>query len=118
MEAVNGSIGVSPFPEQKAIKRIGPALAVGGHMTLVRLRVILGNERFPTGSTVLVRANHASSPWAKEVFEFEGINESFIFIPESIVSVVEKAPSVVSIVASSSVGIAADPASNVVYVAG
>lgn len=118
MEAVNGNIGVSPFPEQKAIKRIGPALAVGGHMTLVRLRVILGNERFPAGSTVLVRANHASTPWAKEVFEFEGINEPFVFIPESIVSVVEKAAAAGVSMETSNVGFTPATPSNLVFVAG
>jgi hypothetical protein len=118
MEAVNGNIGVSPFPEQKAIKRIGPALAVGGHMTLVRLRVILGNERFPVGSTVLVRANHASAPWSREVFEFEGIVEPFVFIPESVVSVVEKATATSVLMATTGVDVSSKPAPNVVFVAG
>lgn len=117
MEAVNSNIAVTPFPEQKAIKRIGPALAVGGHLALVRLRVIIGNERYPAGSTVLVKANHAASPWARELFEADGIEGSFVFIPEAIVSVVEKdAPYSLSL-ASSNVGVAASTTADHISVA-
>lgn len=118
MEAMNGSIGVSLFPEQRTVKRVATALAVGGHMALVRLRVIIGNERFPAGSTVLVRANHTSAPWAKEVFEFEGIDEPFVFIPESSVSVMEKAGAYRSGLAQTSVAVAPASAPNSVHVAG
>lgn len=118
MEAVNGNIAVTPFPEQKAIKRLGPALAVGGHMSLVRLTVVIGNDRYPRGSTVLVRANHAASPWAREMFEAEGIEGNFVFIPEAIVSCVEtNAPYSVSL-ASSSVGVSAPASTDHIHVAG
>jgi hypothetical protein len=87
-------------------------------MALVRLRVIIGNERFPAGSTVLVRANHTSAPWAKEVFEFEGVDEPFIFIPESSVSVMEKAGPHRPGLAQTSVAMAPAAASNQLHVAG
>lgn len=57
------------------------ASAVGSQRDLIRLKVIIGNDRIPNNSVIYVSSDSYNSVWATTVYSTEeGV---FILVPES-----------------------------------
>jgi hypothetical protein len=85
MEAVNKQVATEPFPKiEGPVQEVSKGFAKDVRRNkLVPLRVVYGNNDFPTGCLVLVNSNQQIQPWAKERFTLEETGGEFIFVPES-----------------------------------
>lgn len=83
-------LGVEPFPSREIqVKGAEKGFARAAQkVELTKLRVIVGTEAIPAGSSVFVRGDYSKNQQAGEVMDFEGTPT--IFIPEDWVLAVER----------------------------
>lgn len=87
-------VALTPFPTLAVEKQNTTGfVTVKNKLTLVPLKVVFGNENAdgtpiyaPTHSTAFVRGDSVTQPWAKEVYEVNGIQ--FIIAPIDAVQLV------------------------------
>ncbi len=91
MQATNGNIGTEPFKthELQTIN-IGGFAKVGQKHSLTSLKVVIGNNNYPVGSTIYVPGEMCKAHWATKIFKVDGVE--FILVPEASVAVWQIAP--------------------------
>ncbi len=88
MNSVEGQIAVEPFKtnEIKADVQRGFAKIEQKH-SLTPLKVVIGNNKFPTGSTVYVPGEACKAPWATKLLKIGDLE--FVMMPEGFVVIVD-----------------------------
>lgn len=84
-QPMNDTVAVEPFPKSSEPTQVTKSGFTRDtrKCTLAALKVVFGNEHFPVGSTVYVRADQQVQQWAKDVYELDG--HPFILIPKTAV---------------------------------
>src|SRR5690349_9012998 len=85
LEAMNEQVATEPFPKVEGpVQEVSKGFARDVRRNrVVALRVLFGNDTYPTGCIVYVNSNQQVQPWAKERFTFEETEQEFILVPQS-----------------------------------
>lgn len=91
IEALGNLIACEPGETQTLERKLIGGIATSGHRnTLMPFKVIHGNDKIPSGSTVYVPAQLAvNQKWATDIVTLDDV--SMVFIPVEAVRLVKKA---------------------------
>jgi hypothetical protein len=71
----NNLVACLPFSNDVSKQARGALALIDCKNILIGLKVVVGNEEYREGDTVLVRSDRSSHPWAKEKFTSDRITE-------------------------------------------
>jgi hypothetical protein len=70
--AVGDFIGVEPFPTMQIETQGGAFKTAKQKQFLTGLKILAGNDKFPTGAIAFVRGEQYAAPWAKDLQDVDG----------------------------------------------
>lgn len=88
LKTLSDSVGTEPFPTQ-GVETSGQFFKTADQKNkLVGLKVVIASEKIALGSTVYVtKQMQVENHWAKEVFDYQGLQ--VIFVPHNVIKVVD-----------------------------